>query len=161
MCVEDLSPGRYFGRKTTPREEMFFRKVSAVNELKDMRWRQRFTNFERSYQLLAQYKGQEEGSELEQAGLIQFFKMSFELAWKLMKDYLEAQQIYVNSPREAIKQSYQIELIDDGHVWIDALTDRNQEYPLPYFFDVIHYENISSEELKTHIDTMGKIIKLK
>ncbi len=39
--------------------------------------------------------------------------------------------------------------------------DLNEEYPLPYFFDVIHYENISSEELKTHIDTMGKIIKLK
>lgn len=126
LCVEDLSPGSYFSRKTTPREEMISREVIAVNELKDMRWRQRFTNFERSYQLLAQYKGQEEGSELEQAGLIQFFEMSFELALKLMKDYLEAQQIYVNSPREAIKQSYQIDLIDDGHVWIDALTDRNR-----------------------------------
>ena len=38
--------------------------------------------------------------------------------------------------------------------------DLNEEYPLPYFFDVIHYENISSE-LKTHIDTMGRIIKQK
>ena len=42
-----------------------------------------------------------------------------------MKDYLEYQQLIVKSPREAIKQAYQIELIDDGHIWIDALADRN------------------------------------
>ena len=42
-----------------------------------------------------------------------------------MKDYLEFQQLIVKSPREAIKQAYQIELIDDGHIWIDALADRN------------------------------------
>ena len=42
-----------------------------------------------------------------------------------MKDYLEFQQLIVKSPREVIKQAYQIELIDDGHIWIDALTDRN------------------------------------
>lgn len=31
----------------------------------------------------------------------------------------------------------------------------NQELPLPYFFDVTHYESSSSEELKKHIDTEG------
>ncbi|MFL0194282.1 nucleotidyltransferase substrate binding protein [Clostridium sp. WILCCON 0269] len=42
-----------------------------------------------------------------------------------MKDYLEAQELYTKSPRGTIKQAYQIGLIDDGHVWIDALADRN------------------------------------
>ena len=42
-----------------------------------------------------------------------------------MKDYLEAQELSTKSPREAIKQAYQIGLIDDGHIWIDALSDRN------------------------------------
>ncbi|NLJ25330.1 MAG: nucleotidyltransferase domain-containing protein [Firmicutes bacterium] len=37
--------------------------------------------------------------------------------------------------------------------------DLNEEYPLPYFFDVVHYESISNEELKKHIDAIGKIIK--
>jgi hypothetical protein len=37
--------------------------------------------------------------------------------------------------------------------------DLNEEYPLPCFFDVVHYESISNEELKRHIDTVGKIIK--
>lgn len=42
-----------------------------------------------------------------------------------MKDYLEAQEFRVNSPRETIKQAYQIGLIEDGHIWIYALSDRN------------------------------------
>ena len=42
-----------------------------------------------------------------------------------MKDYLEFQQLIVKSPRETIKQAYQIELIDEGHIWINALADRN------------------------------------
>jgi predicted nucleotidyltransferase len=36
--------------------------------------------------------------------------------------------------------------------------DLNEEYPLPYFFDVIHYDSISDEELKRHIDTVAKVI---
>jgi len=34
----------------------------------------------------------------------------------------------------------------------------NEEYPLPYFFDIIHYESISNINLKNHIDREGKII---
>ena len=33
-----------------------------------------------------------------------------------------------------------------------------EEYPLPYFFDVIHYEQIGNAELKRHIDEEGKIL---
>jgi hypothetical protein len=32
----------------------------------------------------------------------------------------------------------------------------NEEYPLPYFFDILHYEEINNENLKKHIDTYGK-----
>ncbi|UFU00270.1 nucleotidyltransferase domain-containing protein [Radiobacillus kanasensis] len=34
----------------------------------------------------------------------------------------------------------------------------NEEYPLPYFFDLIHYDNISNEKWREHIDEEGKII---
>jgi predicted nucleotidyltransferase len=34
----------------------------------------------------------------------------------------------------------------------------NEEFPLPYFFDLIHYEAISNANLKDHIDKEGKII---
>lgn len=32
----------------------------------------------------------------------------------------------------------------------------NEELPLPYFFDVAHYEKIKNEKLKKHIDEKGK-----
>lgn len=97
-----------------------------MDQYKDVRWKQRFSNFQQSYNLLARYKDQTIATELERAGIIQFFEMSFELAWKLMKDYLEAHQLYVNSPRETIKQAFQMGLIENGHIWIGALTDRNR-----------------------------------
>lgn len=34
----------------------------------------------------------------------------------------------------------------------------NEVYPLPYFFDIIHYNRISNENLIRHIDEEGKII---
>lgn len=34
----------------------------------------------------------------------------------------------------------------------------NQQYPIPYFFDLVNYNEISSKELKEHIDRVGKVI---
>ena len=51
--------------------------------------------------------------------------MAFELSWKLLKDYEEAEGFIVKSPRDAIKQAFQSEFISQGHDWIDALDDRN------------------------------------
>lgn len=96
-----------------------------MDPLKDIRWKQRFENYEKSFLLLEKYSNQPISTELERAGIIQFFEMTFELAWKVLKDYLEAQGYLVKSPRETIKQAYQIELINDGHVWLDALAKRN------------------------------------
>ncbi|NLL30810.1 MAG: nucleotidyltransferase [Clostridiales bacterium] len=96
-----------------------------MDGLKDIRWKQRFENFNKLYTLLEKYSGKENLSELEQAGIIQFFEMTFELAWKVLKDYLEAEGYIVKSPRETIKQAFQNEIINDGHIWMDALSIRN------------------------------------
>lgn len=34
----------------------------------------------------------------------------------------------------------------------------NEVLPIPYFFDLLHYENISNEKLKKHIDDEGKVL---
>lgn len=96
-----------------------------MDNLKEIRWKQRFENFEKTYKLLKKYSNKSITNELEKAGIIQFFEMAFELAWKVLKDYLESEGYVVKSPRETIKQAFQIGLIDNGHVWIDALADRN------------------------------------
>jgi nucleotidyltransferase substrate binding protein (TIGR01987 family) len=96
-----------------------------LNKSKDIRWKQRFQNFEKSFLLLKRTLEIKKPSEAERGGLIQFYEMTFELAWKLLRDYLYEQGFSVNSPREAIKQAYLSEIIADGQGWIDALEDRN------------------------------------
>ncbi|MBZ4645255.1 MAG: polymerase subunit beta, partial [Clostridia bacterium] len=32
----------------------------------------------------------------------------------------------------------------------------NEELPLPYYFDVVHYESLKHDSLKAHIDTYGR-----
>ena len=91
----------------------------------DVRWVRRFSNFERAFLLLQDSLKTEQLSILERAGLIQFFEMTFELSWKLLKDYEETEGFIVKTPREAIKQAFQSGLINNGHDWIDALQDRN------------------------------------
>ncbi|MBD2230622.1 nucleotidyltransferase substrate binding protein [Phormidium tenue] len=91
----------------------------------DTRWVQRFANFERTFLLLRDALAIESPSLVERAGIIQFFELAFELAWKVMKDYEEAEGILVKTPREAIKQGFQIGLISQGHGWMSALQDRN------------------------------------
>lgn len=101
------------------------KELLGMENLRDMRWKQRFANYEKSYKTLNKYVNGPIETELERAGIIQLFQIAFELSWKLMKDYLELQGFDAKSPRETIKLAYQAGLIDDGHVWIDALTDRN------------------------------------
>ena len=93
--------------------------------MKDIRWKQRFQNFEKAYLLLEQSMSITNLSDIERAGLIQFFEMTYELAWKLIKDFLQEEGFAVNSPKDAFKQAFQSALVKDGHVWMDALDDRN------------------------------------
>ena len=37
----------------------------------------------------------------------------------------------------------------------------NEVYPLPYFFDIIQYNEITNENLINHIDNEGKLLYTK
>jgi nucleotidyltransferase substrate binding protein (TIGR01987 family) len=89
------------------------------------RCKQRFVNYSKSIKNLETVVDKESLSDIEKAGLVQFFEVSFELAWKLMKDYLIAQGYDVKSPREVIKTAFDYGLISDGALWLDALEKRN------------------------------------
>ena len=96
-----------------------------MDNTQDIRWKQRYAHFQKAFRLLEQTVAIAHPSDAERAGLIQFFEMTFELAWKMLKDYLEAEGFTVISPRATLKQAFQAGLLDDGHVWLEALTDRN------------------------------------
>lgn len=91
----------------------------------DVRWKQRFQNFENAIEELTEAVNKKDYSVLERAGLIQLFEMTFELAWKTMKDYLEEKGIMVKFPKDVIKESFQNDIVENGHVWIDMLEKRN------------------------------------
>lgn len=92
---------------------------------KNIRWKQRFENYKKSLDHLEKAVVIESMNDIEKAGLIQFFEVSFELSWKVLKDYLESEGYQVKSPRESIKQAFQNELITDGTRWLEALEKRN------------------------------------
>ena len=92
----------------------------------DVRWKQRLSNLTKSLAHLAQAVEIDTPSIIQQAGTIQFFEMSFELAWKTLKDYLEEEGfVDVKSPKATIKKAFEVELITDGHLWLEALENRN------------------------------------
>lgn len=91
----------------------------------ELRWKQRFENFEKAYSLLKEALAREILTDLEKEGLIQRFEYTFELAWKTVRDYLKKEGIDVNLPREVIKHAFQNEIIMDGTVWLDMLEKRN------------------------------------
>lgn len=93
---------------------------------KDIRWKQRFQNFERSFLFFSKSCKYESYDELQGAGLVQSFEFTFELAWKTLKDYLQEQGLEVQFPREVIKQAFATQLIKDGKLWIEMLDKRNQ-----------------------------------
>ena len=92
----------------------------------DIRWKQRFQNFEKSLLLLEGALAIPLPDVYQRAGLIQFFETTFELSWKVMKDYFEAEGfVDVKSPRAVIKKAFETGLIEEGHVWMELLKDRN------------------------------------
>jgi len=99
----------------------------------DIRWRQRLSNYAKAMSYLEEAMQIPNPDVVQRAGLIQFFEMSFELAWKLLKDYLEYQGfVEVKSPRNAIKKAFEVGLLENGHDWMALLTDR---YLTAYTYD--------------------------
>ncbi len=97
-----------------------------MNKNTDIRWKQRFQNFEKAFaQLKSAVTQLENLSDLEKEGMIQRFEYTFELAWKTLKDYLEEKNVDAKFPREVIKQSFKYEIINKGDIWLEMLEQRN------------------------------------
>jgi nucleotidyltransferase substrate binding protein (TIGR01987 family) len=95
----------------------------------DIRWKQRFNNYLRAFQTLrraVELAGQRDLSELEQQGLIQGFEFTHELAWNVLKDYLEEQGfVGIIGSKNATREAFKNGLIVDGEAWMDMIKARN------------------------------------
>jgi len=95
----------------------------------DIRWKQRFQNYKKALTTLknaVELAASRDLTDLEKQGTIQGFEFTFELAWNVMKDYLEEQGITgIIGSKNAIRHAFNKGLIDDGEIWMDMVKGRN------------------------------------
>ncbi len=101
-----------------------------MTEHHDVRWHQRLQSFRKAFSRLAEAVELAEKrklSRLEKQGLIQAFEFTHELAWNVLKDYLEAQGVQdVVGSRGATREAFKNGLIVEGEVWMEMIKSRNQ-----------------------------------
>lgn len=67
-------------------------------------------------------------NEIYRMGIIGQFNLTFELAWKALKDVLElygVAEAATGSPREIFKAAYKLGWLEDDKIWLDMLKKRN------------------------------------
>ena len=94
------------------------------------RWRYRFDNFSRAVERLGEAIAPMQVrplSDLENEGVVQRFEYTWELAWKVLKDYLDAQGVVFATvtPASVLRAALGAGLIDGGDTWMKALEARN------------------------------------
>ena len=93
----------------------------------DIRWKQRFSNYQKALAQLQKFIDKGDLSELEKQGLIKAFEYTYELAWNTLKDFLTYRgQTDIFGSRDAIRKAFTSDLIKDGEGWMDMLQSRNQ-----------------------------------
>lgn len=125
---------------------------------KEIRWKQRFANFQKAYKQLSEAVIIEaQLSDLEKEGLIQRFEYTFELAWKTLKDYLESKGVEARYPRDVIKESFRNDLIDDGELWLEMLDKRNI---LAHAYDEEVFKAVVDDIVRQYYDQLTFVFEL-
>ena len=97
----------------------------------DIRWQQRFKNFERALHLLAEFVDEPKDifalKPITKEGFILRFRATFELAWKTLKDKMEHDGLSIEkaSPKYVLKLAYQANYITNIESWLAMCNDRN------------------------------------
>ena len=121
----------------------------------DMRWKQRFQNFEKVYLLLDEVMQMDIKTlnQLEKEGVIQRFEVLIELSWKTLKDYLENEGYDdVENAKKTIKIAFKDEIITDAEQWMEALKKRN-------LTSHTYNENILQETLTFLVEVFHPLVR--
>lgn len=93
----------------------------------DIRWQQRLSNYRRALSQLQKFIDHGQLNELEQQGLIKAFEFTHELAWNVLKDYLQYQgNNAIHGSRDATREAFELGLLQDGDIWMSMIKSRNQ-----------------------------------
>ncbi|MCX8505125.1 MAG: nucleotidyltransferase substrate binding protein [Alphaproteobacteria bacterium] len=131
-----------------------------MSENQDIRWRQRFNNYQRAYRTLEEIYdlSQQRGlSKIEGKGLIQTFEYTHELSWKLLKDYLSFQGIAnIIGSKDAVRQGFALGLISEGQIWMNMIESRNLS---SHSYDEIFAKKLTSDILHNYYPKFTELYK--
>jgi len=95
----------------------------------DIRWKQRFSNFKKALIQLEEavvLSELRDLSNLEKQGVIQAFEFTHELAWNVLKDFLEDQgNQNIKGSKDATREAFKVSLITNGEKWMAMIQSRN------------------------------------
>ncbi len=95
----------------------------------DIRWQQRFSNFQKAFENLQDAVNLQESrplTPLEQQGLMHSFVIIYELSWNMLKDYLKYQGIMdIMGAKDSFRQAFKLGIIANGDVWMQMIGARN------------------------------------
>jgi nucleotidyltransferase substrate binding protein (TIGR01987 family) len=99
------------------------------NKTTDVRWQQRFANFQKALDELRESVTLAKSrslSKLETQGIIQEFEFTHELAWNVMRDFFKFQgDSSIAGSRDATRAAFKAGLVLDGETWMDMIESRN------------------------------------
>ena len=128
------------------------------SEQKNIRWIQRFKNYQSALNQLKEAVELHQTRELsliEKQGMIQAFEFTHELAWKVIKDYLEYQSaLNIRGSRDAVKEAFKIDLVDNGQTWINMIETRNNT---SHTYDKIVAENTVTSIVEEYYSEFVKL----
>ncbi|MDO5556408.1 MAG: HI0074 family nucleotidyltransferase substrate-binding subunit [Clostridia bacterium] len=89
-------------------------------------------------------------------GCLHRFEFTFELAWKVIKSYLEYMGVSekTGSPRETIQNGFKQGLIENGEGWIEMMLSRNA---LSHLYDEKESRKIYSDIKEKHIKLLKEL----
>ncbi len=95
----------------------------------DTRWQQRFSSYQKALlqlQSAAELSNQRTLTPLEKQGVIQAFEFTHELAWNMLKDFLQDQgNQNIKGSKDATREAFKVKLIHDGEQWMAMIQSRN------------------------------------
>ena len=106
------------------------------------KWQNRLTNFNKALVRLQQAieEHQRNPNDFIKESVIQRFEFSHELAWKLLRDYLQYEGYQdIAGSRTATRLAFNIGLIEQGEIWMAMIETRNRTVHA-YDEAILHHE---------------------
>lgn len=96
----------------------------------EIRWKQRFNNYRSALAVLAEdarYCKENATDERAQRAMIKSFEFVYDLAGKVLNDYLKEQgEKYDKTYKGVVRAAFSVELITDADIWMEMIDKRNK-----------------------------------